>query len=120
MLNSALCRCPTTVDVHGWQCLFFYYTSVDSKSTIVGEDKSTQSQSVVGHIVFVYIKPSYCLIDLLLAIFYLNLIHKNEQLLASKGSRTLAQANANFFLAHTIWISNCSKWLYINQTCNSQ
>ena len=38
-LNSTLCQCPTTMDVHSWQCLFFYYTSVDSKSTIVGEYK---------------------------------------------------------------------------------
>ena len=35
-VNSALCHCLTTVDIHSWQytVCFFYYTSMDSKSKI--------------------------------------------------------------------------------------
>ena len=37
MLNKTFCQCPTTEDILGWQFLFFKYTSIDLKSTILCE-----------------------------------------------------------------------------------
>ena len=45
MINSSLYQCPTTVDVHSWQWLFFNYTRVDLKSKIVGEDKRAHTHT---------------------------------------------------------------------------
>ena len=42
-VEYTLCQCPTTVDILGWQCLFFYHTSMDSKSTIISEYKNLPS-----------------------------------------------------------------------------